>query len=73
MSTQIQPSSTVSDRESALVPATVVWFRMSKRYLKDYIERTVDRKKPVRDYILGTTINGESHTDWHDAVSVVPE
>ena len=62
VSTQNQQSDAVSDEEPALVPATVVWLRLSKQYLKEYIERTVDRKKPVHDYILGTTITGESHT-----------
>jgi hypothetical protein len=44
------------------VPATLVWIRMSKSFLAKNLERDVDRKKPVRDYILGTTIAGESRT-----------
>jgi len=41
---------------------TLVWVRMSRGYLANHMERNVDRKKPVRDYILGTTITGESRT-----------
>src|SRR4051794_30661752 len=44
------------------VPATLVWARLSKQFLAKQIERNVDRKKPVRDVILGTPIAGESHT-----------
>jgi hypothetical protein len=42
--------------------ATVAWARISRECLAKHIERSVDRKKPVRDYILGTTISGESRT-----------
>src|SRR2546429_462103 len=42
--------------------AALVWVRISEPYLANYIERAVDRKKPVHDFILGTTINGESRT-----------
>jgi hypothetical protein len=41
---------------------TVVWVRLSKQYIANYIERDVDRTKPVHDVILGTTINGNSRT-----------
>ena len=41
---------------------TLVWVRMSREFLAKQMERDVDRKKPVRDYILGTTIRGESRT-----------
>src|SRR5215212_2394606 len=44
------------------VPATLVWARVSRQFLAKQIERNVDRKKPVRDVILGTPIAGESHT-----------
>jgi hypothetical protein len=43
-------------------PDAVVWVRLSKSYLAKRVEREVDRRKPVRDLILGTTITGESHT-----------
>jgi hypothetical protein len=40
----------------------VVRARLSKEYLADYVERSVDRTKEVRDVILGTRIVGESRT-----------
>jgi len=43
-------------------PTTLVWVRMSRGFLAKQMEREVDRKKPVRDFILGTTISGESRT-----------
>ena len=51
-----------NDETSAAVPGAVVWVRLSKDFLGDYVERDVDRTKPVRDYILGTRINGSSRT-----------
>jgi hypothetical protein len=51
-----------SDRKRYEVPSTTVWVRLSKGFLANHLERSVDRKKPVRDYILGTTIAGRSHT-----------
>jgi hypothetical protein len=41
---------------------TLVWVRVSKDYLDNHVERDVARTKPVRDYILGTTISGQSRT-----------
>src|SRR6188768_3890048 len=41
---------------------TIVWVRLSKDFLADHVERDVDRTKPVQDYILGTTISGQSRT-----------
>jgi hypothetical protein len=55
-------SSLNSLRAEATPSSAVLWVRMSKGYLEDYVTRNVDRKKPVRDYILGTTLTGESHT-----------
>jgi len=43
-------------------PATLVWMRASRGFLANHMERDVDRKKPVKDYILGTAISGESRT-----------
>jgi hypothetical protein len=62
LSTGIQSLGRSTDQKLEVLPATMVWLRLSKGYLQDYVERSVDRKKPVRDYILGTTITGESHT-----------
>lgn len=39
-----------------------LWLRISRQRLADYVERSVNRTKPVRDIIVGTPINGESHT-----------
>jgi hypothetical protein len=36
--------------------------QFSKDFLDDYVERNVDRTKPVHDLILGTRIAGESRT-----------
>src|SRR6476646_3354584 len=49
------------DRKDIAEP-TLVWVHLSKQFLSNYVERNVERTKPVRDLILGTTINGESYT-----------
>jgi hypothetical protein len=51
---------------------TLIWAHLSKQYLADYVERSVDRMKPVRDLILGTTINGESHTTGKTRLVLYP-
>jgi len=53
--TPIQDAATTST-------GTAVWLRISRQRLADYIERSVNRTKPVRDTIVGTPIVGESHT-----------
>jgi hypothetical protein len=53
-------------------PVTVVFVRLSKRYLAGNVERAVDRRKPVRDLILGTTIRGESHTTGKTRLILYP-
>jgi hypothetical protein len=60
--TSVQKPGAALDHKRGEPPATFVWARISKRYLANQVERAVDRTKPVRDYILGTTIRGESHT-----------
>src|SRR5947207_1863462 len=61
-----------SDEQRVAAPAAIVWVRMSKGYLADYMERAVDRRKPVRDLILGTTIDGESHTTGNTRFVLYP-
>ena len=46
---------------------------MSKEYLEDYLTRNVDRKKPVRNYILGTTLVGESRTTGKTRLVLHPD
>jgi hypothetical protein len=62
MLTNGQKLGVTGDQKPNQVPSTAVWVRISRGFLADYVERNVDRRKPVRDYILGTTIAGESHT-----------
>ena len=59
--------------EATSAPTAVVWVRMSKEYLEDYLTRNVDRKKPVRDYILGTTLVGESRTTGKTRLVLHPD
>jgi len=60
------------DEEALDALGTVVWVRLSKEYVADYVERDVDRLKPVRDYILGTTINGRSRTTGKTKLVLLP-
>jgi len=54
------------------VPATLVWARVSRQFLAKQIERNVDRRKPVRDVIVGTPIAGESHTTGKTRLVLYP-
>jgi SLA1 homology domain 1, SHD1 len=55
-----------------LVPAALVYVRVSREFIEDYVERSVSRRKPVRDYILGARIEGESHTRGRTRLQLLP-
>ncbi len=45
-----------------LVPAALIYMRVSREFLDDDVQRTVRQWRPVEDSILGTRIYGESNT-----------
>jgi hypothetical protein len=51
-----------SDHEASETTDPLVWMRMSRDFLAEYVEREVDREKPARDRVLGITFVGESRT-----------
>jgi hypothetical protein len=55
-----------------VVPAAMVYVRLSGEFLEDYVEREVRRKKPVRDNILGARIVGESVTRGKTSLELLP-
>jgi hypothetical protein len=61
-----------SDKPGRAVPAAVMYIRVSREFLEDYVERTVQRKKPVSDYILGARIAGESNTRGKTSFELLP-
>jgi hypothetical protein len=65
-----QPSQ--SEGQQRLVPAAIVYVRVSRDFLEDYVERQVNRTKPVHDYILGTRIVGESDTSGKTRLELLP-
>jgi hypothetical protein len=50
----------------------VVYVRVSRDFLEDYVERNVRQRKPVRDYILGTSVVGESETRGKTRLELIP-
>lgn len=61
-----------SDKPGRPVPAVVMYIRVSREFLEDYIERTVQRTKPVSDNILGARIAGESDTRGKTSFELLP-
>jgi hypothetical protein len=55
-----------------LVPAALVYVRVSGEFLEDYVERAVHRKKSVTDNILGARIVGESVTRGKTSLELLP-
>jgi hypothetical protein len=55
-----------------LVPAALLYVRVSREFLEDYVERAVRRKKSVRDNILGASIVGESDTRGKTSLELLP-
>src|SRR5689334_17120660 len=57
------PSAAADDDQTAdSSPAALVWVHMSKKYLADYVERSVDHEKPARENVLGIIFTGQSRT-----------
>ncbi len=61
-----------SDEKVRKIPAALMYVRVSRQFLEDYVERTVQRKKPVTDYILGARIAGESDTQGKTTLELLP-
>jgi hypothetical protein len=53
-------------------PAALVYLRVSRDFLEDYVERNVRRVKPVRDCILGARVTGESDTRGRTRLTLHP-
>jgi hypothetical protein len=60
------------ETKARMIPAAVVYMRVSREFLEDYVERKVNRTKPVRDYILGTRVVGESDTHGNTRLELLP-
>jgi hypothetical protein len=60
------------ENQNRLIPAALLYVRVSKDFLDDYVERTVRRTKPVTDYILGARIAGESNTRGKTTLQLLP-
>jgi hypothetical protein len=52
-----------SDSARRVIPAALVYARISRDFLEDYVDRAVHTREPVHDCILGTRIEGQSQTD----------
>jgi hypothetical protein len=60
------------DINPALVPAALVYVRVSRDFLEEFVERNVRKHKPVRDCILGARIAGESLTLGKTRLTLIP-
>jgi hypothetical protein len=58
--------------EQSVVPATLVYARVSRDFLEDYVDRTVRQHAPVHDNILGARIQGESDTQGKTHIVLKP-
>lgn len=71
VSSWLQPNQgTADDRQPTA--AALVYIRVSRGFLEDYVERTIRRRKPVTDCVLGTRIVGESETVGRTQLSLIP-
>lgn len=60
------------ETKTRMVPAALVYVRVSRDFLESYVEREVNRTKPVRDSILGTRVVGESDTQGKTRLELLP-
>jgi hypothetical protein len=61
--TPIPSAKADDDKTAESSPAALVWVHMSKKYLADYVERSVDHEKPARENVLGIIFTGQSRTE----------
>jgi len=54
------------------VPAALVYVRVSRELIEDYVQRSVRTRKPVRDCVLGTRIVGQSDTIGQTHLRLLP-
>ena len=66
----LDPSQVVD--KARRVPGAVLYVRVSRQFLEDYVERAVHQQKPVNDYILGTQIEGASTTRGKTRLVLLP-
>ena len=57
---------------STVTPAALIYVRISRGFLEDYVERSVNQRKPVTDLVLGTPIKGESITKGKTQLRLKP-
>jgi hypothetical protein len=67
-----QPGEGSSLLPGSPVPAALVYVRVSREFLEEYVERDVRRRKPVHDCILGARITGESETRGRTQLTLLP-
>lgn len=61
-----------SEIERPPAPAALVYVRVSRRFLEQFVERHIRQRKPVVDCVLGARIEGESETHGHTRLALVP-
>jgi hypothetical protein len=60
--TPIQSGAAADGKTEEASPSAVVWVHLSRKYLADTVERSVDHEKPARENVLGIIFTGKSHT-----------
>jgi hypothetical protein len=57
------PKSPLLEPDPKVIPATLVHVRVSREFLRDYIQRDIRQGRAVNDCILGTPVNGWAETN----------
>jgi hypothetical protein len=70
---QLSESGPADGPSADKAPATVVWVHLSKDYLRKYVERDVDHKKPARENVLGIVFTGDSRTSGKTRLVLRPD
>ena len=65
-------TSAAGESQPAELPSTLVHVRVSGEYLRQFIERQIEKDHPVVDEILGTALKGQSHTTAQVKLALEP-
>src|SRR4051794_20478603 len=65
-------SPAIAGKQSEVNPAGLLYVRVSRDFVDRHMQRTIDKRSPVRDLVLGTDIHGESDTTGETHVNLLP-
>jgi hypothetical protein len=65
-------SGTLFASRAPKVPENMIYVQLSRRFLQQLIARDISQRRPVNDYMLGSTVTGVSQTEGSTEIALTP-